>query len=198
MHLGDILGSTYGDPKRRPQNERVVSDYARLTVKVSRPAHRLMRGNPLLRESIHDPYRSREKLRQATRCPQCGVQYRNGRWAWPKTQTRALRKRLCPACRRFNDHYPAGEILVSGSFVASHRNEILARIRHVEASERAQHPLHRIMTIDERDTAITITTADIHLPRRIAHALEDAWGGTAKTHYDRDGYFTRVRWERND
>ena len=29
-------------------------------------------------------------------------------------------------------------------------------------------------------------------------ALKDAWGGTTRTHYDREGYFTRVRWQRDD
>jgi hypothetical protein len=41
-------------------------------------------------------------------------------------------------------------------------------------------------------------TTDVHLPHRIAHALKDAWGGTMKTHYDLEGYFARVHWERND
>lgn len=167
-------------------------------MKASRAARRVKRGNPFLREKVHDPYRSQEKLREATRCPQCGVRYRSGRWTWPKTQTYALKSQLCPACRRINDRCPAGEIVLSGSFVGKHRDEILARVRHVEASERAEHPLHRIMAVDERITDIVITTTDIHLPQEIAHALKDAWGGTTKVHYDLEGYFTRVRWERND
>jgi hypothetical protein len=52
------------------------------------------------------------------------------------------------------------------------------------------------MSIDERGADILINTTDIHLPRQIAHAVKDAWGGTTKTHYDVEGYFTRVRWER--
>lgn len=167
-------------------------------MKAPRATRRLQRGNPFLREKIHDPYRSAEKLREATRCPQCGARYRNGRWTWPKTQTYALKSQHCPACRRINDRYPAGEIVVSGRFAGSHRDEILARVRHVEASERALHPLHRVMAVAERDTDIVINTTDVHLPHRIAHALKDAWGGTTKTHYDLEGYFTRVQWKRDD
>jgi hypothetical protein len=159
---------------------------------------RQLRGNPLLREKVHDPYRSREKLREATCCPQCGVRYRNGRWAWAKTQTSVLRKQLCPACRRINDHYPAGELILSGNFFGSHADEVLTRVRHVEQSERNEHPLHRIIAIEERDADTAVSTTDIHLPHRIGHALKDAWGGNLKTHYDLEGYFTRVHWERND
>lgn len=161
-------------------------------------ARRMQRGNPFLREKVHDPYRAREKRRAATRCPQCGVQYRNGRWIWPKTHTIALKSEHCPACRRINDRYPAGMIILSGSFIDQHRQEIIARVRHVEASELAEHPLHRIIAIDESGTGTVITTTDIHLPHRIAHAIKDAWGGTTKTHYDLEGYFTRVEWERNN
>lgn len=109
-------------------------------MKAPREAHRLRRGNLLLRERVHDPYRSREKLREATRCPQCGVRYRNGRWTWPKFQTHAFKSRLCPACRRTNDHYPAGELVLSGNFIDTHREEILNRVQNVADSERKQHP----------------------------------------------------------
>jgi len=162
------------------------------------PSRRYTRGNPLLREQIHDPYRSREKLQEATRCPQCGIRYRNGRWTWPKTQTSAFKSHLCPACRRTNEHCPAGELVISGSFAAAHREEILGRVRHVEEAERNQHPLHRIMAIEQRGAKTVVTTTDIHLPHCIGHALKDAWGGTLRTQYDLEGYFTRVRWQRND
>ena len=107
-----------------------------------KPVHvnrRMKRGNPFLRERVHDPYRAAEKLREATRCPQCGVRFRNGRWTWPKTQTSALRAKLCPACGRIKDRYPAGEVVISGAFAATRRAEILSRARHIEESERALH-----------------------------------------------------------
>jgi hypothetical protein len=165
-------------------------------VKPPRPA-RQQRGNPLLREQIHDPYRAGEKLREATRCPQCGVRYKNGRWTWPKTQTFALKSRRCPACRRINDRYPAGEVVLSGLFLDGHRAEVLSRARNIEETERSEHPLHRIIAVEQRGPATVITTTDIHLPHRIGHALQNAWGGKLKTHYDLEGYFTRVQWERN-
>jgi hypothetical protein len=179
------------------ENDRLQGNIRETTVKQNPTSRRLTRGNPFLTEQIHDPYRAGEKSRSATRCPECGVQYRNGRWIWPKSESSALRQQVCPACRRIAEHYPAGEIILAGSFLTKHRKDILATVRHIEDKERSQHPLNRIMAIEERDGSTVITTTDLHLPRRIAHALHNAWGGTTKTHYDLGGYFTRVHWERD-
>lgn len=162
------------------------------------PARRQRRGNRLLAEHIHDPYWSGLKLRRDTLCPECGAAFRNGRWVWPKVQTEWPAKALCPACRRIEDGYPAGEILLDGSFVAAHREEIMNLARSVERSENAEHPLHRIMDLHVDDDMLTITTTDIHLPRRIGHALEHAWDGALSTHYDEEGHFARVIWHRDN
>ena len=42
------------------------------------------------------------------------------------------------------------------------------------------------------------TATDIHLPLRIGHAIVDAYKGDLDTHYDREGYFVRIRWSRED
>ena len=167
-------------------------------MKTDRPMHQEIHGNPFLKERIHDPYHSREKLRDATQCPQCGVLYQKGRWIWPTTETSGVGSQLCPACRRIKDHCPAGEVTLSGGFLGAHRDEILATARNVGEMERNEHPLHRIISIDEHDGEIKISTTDVHLPHRIAHALKDAWGGTMKTHYDLEGYFARISWQRDD
>jgi hypothetical protein len=167
-------------------------------VKKPHDHRRELRGNPFLSEKVHDPYHARGKLTDAATCPQCGAHYHKGHWTWADVKQDVVNSELCPACRRINDRYPAGEIILSGKFLAAHRAEILARARHIEEAERAQHPLNRIMSVDEEDGEITIRTTDVHLPHRIGHALKDAWDGDMKTHYDLDGYFTRVEWSRND
>jgi len=166
------------------------------SMKNPQAARRMQRGNPFLRERFHDPYRAGMKLRQKTFCPQCGVSYRNGRWTWPLKEARGLMRQLCPACRRINDDYPAGEIVFSGGFLNDHKAEILATINHIAEAERSEHPLNRIMSIDEVDGSLVVSTTDVHLPHRIAHAVRNAWGGTMKTHYDLEGCFTRVQWQR--
>jgi hypothetical protein len=151
-----------------------------------------------MKERVHDPYRASEKLGDSVRCPDCGVEYHNGRWVWPETEGKDLKEQSCPACRRVADGYPAGELILSGSFLEKHRDEILATATNIEEGQRAEHPLNRIIAIEQRDGETVITTTDIHLPHGIAHALKDAWGGEMKTHYDEEGYFTRVQWGRDD
>ena len=155
-------------------------------------------GNPRLEEQIHDPYRSSTKLRTPRRCPGCGATYLRGHWRWGGLTPPATATMVCPACHRVNDRYPAGEVIVSGSFAMAHADEILNLLRNVEATENREHPLHRIMDVRRSGGTIEVTTTDVHLPRLMGHALEDAWHGVLKTHYDEQGYYARVTWERND
>ena len=96
---------------------------------------------------------------------------------------------VCPGC---------GAVF-AGGFLAAHRDEIVALVRNTEARERSTHPLQRIMSIGdgETDGELVVTTTDLHLPRRIGHALIDAFKGDLRTHYDEAGYFMRVDWRRD-
>jgi len=163
----------------------------------SRLKRRQVRGNPHLQEHIHDPYRARAKQKGPARCTGCGATYVHGRWRWQGVMPPAPATTVCPACRRIKDRYPAGEIIVSGSFVAAHGDEIEGVIRNTADQEASAHPLHRIMRLARRKRAITATTTDVHLPHRIGHALKDAFGGTLATHYDDAGYYARATWERD-
>ncbi len=154
-------------------------------------------GNPGLAERVHDPYRAEAKLPEPTRCPDCGAVYSEGRWRWAEAPAGAHESR-CPACRRIEDGYPAGELILSGAFVHAHEAELLGLVRNEEAAERREHPLHRIMGTERRSDGLRLTTTDIHLPRRIGHALEAAWDGELTTHYDEQGYSARVVWTRED
>jgi hypothetical protein len=168
------------------------------SVKTPTRNRRLVRGNPFLRERVHDPYRAHEKLRDASGCPVCGARYRNGRWAWPQGDVAEFRSEICPACSRIEDRYPAGELILAGEFLGEHIDEVLSTARHVAERERTLHPLHRLMAVEAQDGEVTLYTTDVHLPHRMAHALKDAWGGSVRTHYDRDGYYARLIWRRDD
>jgi hypothetical protein len=93
--------------------------------------------------------------------------------------------------------YPAGELVIKGEFAARHKDEILHLARHQEEQEKAEHPLHRIMDIEEPDGGIVVRTTDIHLPRRIGEALRHAYRGDLEFHYEEGTYFIRVRWSRD-
>jgi hypothetical protein len=147
-------------------------------------------------ERVHDPYRTRLKLPEPTFCPQCGAVFHAGRWQWGP-QPQPAHQELCQACHRINDRYPAGELAIAGGFVARHKDEILHLVGHQEEQEKAEHPLHRIMSI-EADGVILVQTTDIHLPRRIGEALYHAYRGELDFHYDKEAYAIRVSWRRDD
>lgn len=158
---------------------------------------RLGFGNPRLSEEIHDTYRTPRKAKAPARCAECGATYRKGHWTWERLVPPPPATLVCPACRRARDRYPAGELIVRGAYYAAHADEALRLLRNVERAEHAQHPLHRTMSARRSGDALTIATTDIHLPRRMGHALESAWGGKLETHYDEAGHFVRIAWERD-
>ncbi len=147
--------------------------------------------------SITDPYKQMKKPHEPTVCPQCGAVYHEGHWQWIERPA-AAHEALCSACHRINDEFPAGEVTVHGSFLAGHRDEILHIVRRQEEIENAEHPLNRIMKIDDAGDRIVVTTTEIHLPRRIGEALKSAFDGELDFNYDEDGYFLRVDWHRDD
>jgi NMD protein affecting ribosome stability and mRNA decay len=143
-----------------------------------------------------DPYHRQQKLHEGTVCPQCGTVYHQGRWQWATRIERAVEE-LCPACRRIKDEFPAGVVTLRGDFVRVHKDEMISLARHQGAAEKNEHPLNRIIGIEENAESIVITTTDIHLPRRIGEAIQRAFHGQIDIIFDKDGYFVRVNWTRD-
>lgn len=156
------------------------------------------RSDRMLQEHVHDPYKTRLKLPEPTVCPRCGALYHEGRWTWAARPAGEVNEELCQACHRVNDRYPAGALTLRGAFVATHKAEIVELARHTEKAEADEHPLHRIIEVDERPGEIEITTTDIHLPRRIGEAVHRAFAGEFDFHYDESGYFLRGTWVRDE
>jgi hypothetical protein len=155
------------------------------------------RRDTLIKEETHDPYRLRKKLSEPSVCEACNAVYANARWQWMDPVPADAEKVMCPACRRTVDNYPAGEISLSGAYLAAHKHEILNLIRNTEKQENKLYPLQRIMAIEENsDDDILIKTTGLHLPRRVGHALEHAHKGELATQYDQEGYFVRIAWSR--
>jgi len=146
-------------------------------------------------EKRHDPYQMKQKYAEPTVCEGCGAVFHRGRWQWATTPAGANRER-CPACRRIRDKLPAGMVTLSGPFLVSHRDEILQLVRHEARAEREEHPLNRVMDVNEGPDEIVVTTTDIHTPRRIGGALERAYHGELRTRYGEDEYTLHVHWQR--
>ncbi len=137
-----------------------------------------------------------KKLPEPKVCPECKATYRDGRWVWPAVANPTGTPVLCPACERIRERRPAGEVRITGEFAAAHRDEILARARHVEEREKREHPLQRIMAVAEQAGETVVTTTDPHLAHAIGTALHDAFKGELSAPYGEKGELARVRWTR--
>jgi NMD protein affecting ribosome stability and mRNA decay len=144
-------------------------------------------------DHVLDPYQTHQKPHERTVCPQCRAGYHDGRWRWA-ARADAAGEQLCAACRRINDKFPAGIVTLHGDFARKHKDEMIHLARHQEEVEKNEHPLNRIMSIEEDAQGIMINTTDIHLPRRIGEAVKRAFHGEIDTHFAEDGYFVRVNW----
>ena len=164
-------------------------------MKGERGGFRMLRREQLLQELRHDSYKLPRKLAEPTRCPDCAAVYRDGRWQWSLPGGPA-RKARCPACQRIHDHFPAGYVRLSGAFFRQHRGEILRRVRHCEEAEKAEHALERIMQVAADGDGELVTTTGVHLARRIADALEDAFKGQLEFRYSKKENVLRVAWSR--
>ena len=141
----------------------------------------------------HDPYQPRGK-QPPTRCATCGAVFRAGRWRWVDDAPSGAG--TCPACRRIADRLPAGRLTLEGPYVAAHRDELVAIVRHEGEAERAEHPMHRIIDVESAGDAVTVTTTDIHLPRRIGTAVKRAHDGELAIRFGDAAYEIRVAWRR--
>lgn len=146
-------------------------------------------------DHINDPYQAQQKIREPSVCQDCGAVYHHGRWQWQGKPEEATAVR-CPACRRIAERMPAGIVTLHGAFVAQHKAEIVGLARNEEAAEKGEHPLNRIIAVEETPDGLEIRTTDIHLPRRIGTAIKRAHGGELAIDFDAAGYFVRVDWRR--
>lgn len=159
------------------------------------PRSRHPRKDRLIQERVHDTYKSTSKLPEPTVCPQCSAVYHQGRWTWMLRPTQA-HEAICPACHRIRDKYPAGFLTLRGAFLQGHKEEILNLAHREEARAKAEHPLQRIIGIEEQGDGILITTADIHLARGIGEAVHHAYRGELEFHYIEEGSILRMSWRR--
>ena len=150
----------------------------------------------LIKENVHDPYMTRLKLPEPTLCPSCQAVFRSGRWQWLSPVPRDVNEEHCPACRRIGDKVPAGILTLSGEFFAEHREEIMNLVRNKEETEKAQHPLKRLMTVEDQGNSSVLTFTDTHLPRGVGEAIQRAYEGELDIQYTKESNIVRVTWSR--
>jgi NMD protein affecting ribosome stability and mRNA decay len=158
-------------------------------------AHEKSRRDRQIEEVDHDPYHARSKPTEPAVCPQCGLVYHKGSWRRAARPEKA-HEHICPACHRTNDRNPAGYVTLTGPYAVGHAEELLRLVRNEETREAHNHPLQRIMQIENKEGAMTVTTTDVHLARRIGDALHAAFQGELNVKYSPDEFLVRVDWTR--
>lgn len=152
-----------------------------------------VRDEHLFEQHDHDPYQAKGKFAEPAVCPQCKAVFHEGRWRWGSVP-KGAHEVLCPACHRIKDQLPAGLVSLQGAFFQAHRAEIMSMVKHHEQRERQEHPLKRIVAIDEQASSVLVTTTDIHLARDIGKAVQHAYQGSLEYHYNPQEYLLRVHW----
>lgn len=152
----------------------------------------------ILAQDTGSPYYELRKYPEPTVCSGCGLVYHKGHWTNSHTVPAGANRELCPACRRIQDRNPGGVVYLNGSYLQTHRDEILNTAKNQERLAREHRPLQRIMWIKPNDQGLEIATTDVHLARRIGEAIYQAHKGTLDIKYSEGDQFARVYWHRDD
>ena len=148
------------------------------------------------RESAN-PYFEGHKYHEPTVCPRCDLVYHAGRWQRSDLRPRnGLQESICPACRREVDRYPAGLLILRGSYLAAHREEIMNIVRNQTDLAGESRPLQRIMWVKDDRGEVEIATTNDHLALRIGKAIRSASKGELTVRRGTEDPLVRIYWER--
>lgn len=153
------------------------------------------RRDRLMQERRHDTYRQEKKWPEPTVCTECNAVYLEGRWTWGEPPDQS-NKVLCPACQRISQNYPVGHLELKGPFFQKQREEILNLVHNEEKQEKAEHPMERIISIQDRENHTEITTTGVSVARRIGEAVSHAYKGDYSLSYGDGEKSIRILWER--
>jgi hypothetical protein len=156
----------------------------------------MRRRDRLIQEELHDPYMAGAKPEEPTVCRDCGVVFNEGRWQWLPEPPAQAAETVCPACRRVRDRVPAGFLTLSGEFFRKHRDEIMNLVENKVESQEKEHPMKRLMNVDDQDDGTELTFTDSHLPRGVGEAIQRAYDGDLDIRFPAEGGIVRVFWER--
>ncbi len=155
-------------------------------------------------ELLRDPYMPAKGFPEPNICPVCNVVYHKKHWSFDPNLLAETRKEKniksvkCPACRKIEDKYAMGKVLLTGSFVAEHMEELLNVIKSEERRARDNNPLDRLIFVEKRDGGIYAETTSDALAMRVGHHLKEAYkGGAENFKFRRGDKFVEIDWHRD-
>ena len=150
-----------------------------------------------------DSYLPRGGAQRVSVCEGCHAVYRNKRWYADEAMYRSTSKEtavietVCPACLKIRDNYPGGIVTLKGSYVVTHRQELLNLVRNEEARARSINPLERVMSIKENGFgSLVVATTNEKLAQRLGRAIKKAFSGQVAYNWSHENKLVRVEWER--
>ena len=143
-------------------------------------------------------------LKGPVMCRGCGAVYAKRRWTvgvppgpGARPAIAAAEGRRCAACQMAAAGQFAGEVRVTGGFLAGHRVEIERLIRNEARRAAEDNPLGRILRLDRTPDGLTVRTSTEHLAKRIGHALHKAHHGSVRYRFSHENKFAHVMWSRD-
>ncbi|WP_454825669.1 BCAM0308 family protein [Paraburkholderia xenovorans] len=167
-----------------------------MTTIQTRLKRKQMRRDRQPQAHIYDSYRPRGRSAGASRCPDCGAVFDDGRWTW-RMSAGQMHQLQCPACKRIHEQAPAGEITFDGDYLLNRADEVLALLHHQADGEKQEHPLERIMDIQQQPEHIVVQTTGPHLVRRLGAAMLHAHQGELEISYRDNEGLLRAHWVRS-
>jgi hypothetical protein len=150
-----------------------------------------------------DMYMPRGASHSVSLCGQCHSVFRNKRWYADQNLYETMKKRegtletVCPACLKIQDNFPGGILTLKGSYVSSHKQELLNLIRNEEERARGFNPLERIMSVHENGSgSMVVSTTNEKLAQRLGRAIKKAFHGEVSYNWSHENKLVRVDWER--
>lgn len=131
-------------------------------------------------------------------CERCGAVLHRRVWRSSGTLSRALLDRVtwgvCPACRQVEGGAGQGRIVLEGSILTTHGDDLRARIANVATRAFRTQPERRTVAFTEGDGSLEVITTSQKLAHRIVRELMKAFGGRATYAWSDDGtLFARWR-----
>jgi hypothetical protein len=124
------------------------------------------------------------RLPEPSVCDRCGAVYARRSWRVDRVLSSELLERVswtvCPACAQHRSGVAYGRLVMSGTFVAEHEEEIRRRIANVEKRARCTQPERRVLSVDHEGDALVVLTTSQKLAHRIASELKKTFGGRVR------------------
>lgn len=150
-----------------------------------------------------DSYLPRGSAQRVSLCESCHSVYRHKRWYADHEMYESVRsdpktvQTACPACLKIRDNFPGGIITLKGSYVITHKQDLLNLIRNEEERARGFNPLERVMSVRENGFGkLIVSTTNEKLAQRLGRAIKKAFHGEVSYTWSHDNKLVRVEWER--